>query len=556
MEKYRPRLSESEKEILKNLSELDFSDYTEADIREEYIVPIMSMLGYSKNKDYSISREESFNLNEAFINVGSKRVRLDYIFSIRKKYFWLVDAKSGKRGSPEIQKEDVYQAYFYSIHPEVNCIYFGVCNGWYFNLYERDSFDDFADPIISIKSEEIARRFLELDRYIGITQIIPMLKKRLLNQIEKVLSSEIVEERLEEFKTQVNYSISRIRPQVLENFRENMKKIREEEKERRKHYLSSLGGWQAIDTLFETSQTFQELYDTSKIVYECDEFQRYQGAHGLLMSNLMLEELRPVSYWYFVNIVFFLCYLVNEDVEYINYGIGGHVKTSVQDHLNYWVKEVYTRFENRRDIRLLTIFEGEVRRFIKHILVMTREARNGISKVVLEEKYYIPEEELSGIVVCEARTILQIMNRYAKISLSHFVDRFYKHRKINDTLVIEEVETLKRLNDEFIKDNGEVYEGILKELGSSWSELTWTESNFKDFDPIISATSNILIENIKAMSLLNEDVKVQIGKVASLSVSTYTEELCKKYSIEYEKITAEKKIELRTKFFNHSYQSN
>ena len=145
MKKYRPALTKEEQTELKRLSLLDFSDYSEADVREEFLIEILKMLGYRKELDYSTSKEESYNLHPLFLSVGSSRIKLDYLCILRKKYFWLIDAKKGKcknkANPPKIEISEIDQAYFYSIHPEINCPYFIVSNGWYTNLYNRNLLD-------------------------------------------------------------------------------------------------------------------------------------------------------------------------------------------------------------------------------------------------------------------------------------------------------------------------------------------------------------------------------------------------------------------------------
>ncbi|MEG4026626.1 hypothetical protein [Microcoleus sp. S13C4] len=146
MKKYRPPLTDTELQELEKLSTLEFSTYSEADVREEYLMPILRLLGYRKDLDYSVSREDSFKLDDLFLQVGSTQVRLDYICSIRKEYFWLIDAKKGKckdsTNPPQIREQDVSQAYFYSLHPTINCKYFVVSNGWYLNVYDRDEINN------------------------------------------------------------------------------------------------------------------------------------------------------------------------------------------------------------------------------------------------------------------------------------------------------------------------------------------------------------------------------------------------------------------------------
>ena len=82
MQKFRPELDSLELAELERLTILDFSDYTEADVREEFLVPLMTLLGYRKELDYSVSREISYNLSKSFIQVGSTKIRLDYICSL------------------------------------------------------------------------------------------------------------------------------------------------------------------------------------------------------------------------------------------------------------------------------------------------------------------------------------------------------------------------------------------------------------------------------------------------------------------------------------------
>lgn len=71
-------ISEQDKKLLNKIGEKDFTDYNEQSIREEVIAPILRMLGYEKNSDYEVEREESYNANELFIKIGShKRQKLD-----------------------------------------------------------------------------------------------------------------------------------------------------------------------------------------------------------------------------------------------------------------------------------------------------------------------------------------------------------------------------------------------------------------------------------------------------------------------------------------------
>lgn len=151
MRKYRPPLTKNELEELKRLTILSFYGWTEADIREEFVVPLLKLLGYRKELDYSVSREESFRLNPLFLQIGRDRIKLDYICSVRKQRFWIIESKPGKLLKddtyPKLLLEDIAQAHFYSMHPDIDAKYFVVTNGWLLDLYDRDKFNERMEPI-------------------------------------------------------------------------------------------------------------------------------------------------------------------------------------------------------------------------------------------------------------------------------------------------------------------------------------------------------------------------------------------------------------------------
>src|SRR5665213_3261092 len=94
--KHVPPLSAEQIASPKQLSELRFETFNESDVREEFLVPLIGLLGYQRNSDYSVLREESYKLNPLFLTVGSSRTKLDYQFNVYKAGFWLLEAKGAR----------------------------------------------------------------------------------------------------------------------------------------------------------------------------------------------------------------------------------------------------------------------------------------------------------------------------------------------------------------------------------------------------------------------------------------------------------------------------
>lgn len=551
MIKYRPKLTSEEKNELNRLSQIDFSNYSEADVREEFIVPLLVILGYRKNQDYSVSREDSFSLNDVFLSIGSKQIRLDYLFSVRKQFFWLIDAKKGS-GNKEIQNEDIYQAYFYSQHPEIDAIYFAVCNGWYFNLYERSGIESSTEPVLSIPSKDISDRFMELDQIIGATQILPTLKQNLLEKTKKILSAEVALERLNEYLESTQKVIREVRPTVLDNFRKNSKIVEKNRKESYEEMIKSLNPFQILDSLFLSANTMGEIKRNSELIIESERFKVGHSQHFLFFHNLFLEELRPINYLYHMNSVYFLIQLKKRGVESVDYRFNGSDKASVIDLLNDKLLDIYTFHKKRKDLRILSLYEGLNYRFFKYFLVMGGKTRKHILDKVNFNRYYLPEEEIAWLGPNPAKELIELVLNTSTISLNYFLDQFYDkgERKFKENLAIDYYNSLLDTFNKSFKIHSAKYSQVLSELGSSWSELMWLDSIYSYSNPVISAVSKFLLSESEIFEDVSEEVIEVIKHVNSLKISNYTDKLCKQHSIASRELSEEDRMREVNSFYS------
>lgn len=120
------------KEFIDEWKRTDFSTYNEMDVRENFIAPLLKLLGYGKNKVNDVLTERSLKLTEPFQRIGRKNIRIDYMPTIRLKSFWIMEAKPGYA---ELEIGDFLQAYFYAVHPEVQVQYIVLCNGKRIDIY-------------------------------------------------------------------------------------------------------------------------------------------------------------------------------------------------------------------------------------------------------------------------------------------------------------------------------------------------------------------------------------------------------------------------------------
>lgn len=227
------KLNKLDELFLTNWINLNFEEWNESDIREDFIAPLLRTLGYSKGTVNDIIREKSLRLSKPFHRIGRKNVSIDYIPSVRLKSFWIIEAKPGK--AKEMNYGDLLQAHLYAIHPEVKAPFIVLCNGWEIRVYDALHVDSWDDAIYICRQENCFETFAELKGVLSADSMLHYQRKRILQVVKDTFSVEIDENQLAAFKNDVNRLVNESYPIVRENVRQLRISTwrKEEEKERK-----------------------------------------------------------------------------------------------------------------------------------------------------------------------------------------------------------------------------------------------------------------------------------------------------------------------------------
>jgi Type I restriction enzyme R protein N terminus (HSDR_N) len=122
----------------------------EASVREEIIAPILAHLHYSSRGPNDVRYEVMLTYPCDFLGRKKKSDSLlvgkaDYICRAGGLVAWTVEAKP----PAPISNDDVQQAYTYAKHPEVRAVYFCICNGLEFRVYDTNS-DPSVPPVLVV----------------------------------------------------------------------------------------------------------------------------------------------------------------------------------------------------------------------------------------------------------------------------------------------------------------------------------------------------------------------------------------------------------------------
>ncbi len=153
--------------------DLPFDRMKEADVRAHVLDPLLRRLGYSLTGPATILREHALKYPALYLGrkKPGKDLTLqgcaDYTLQVAGHARWTLEAKAPDQA---LDDEVIQQAWSYAIHPEVQSSYFAVSNGRLFKLYATSSAWGSA-PIISCKYEELSKRYVEIEAFLGPAQI-------------------------------------------------------------------------------------------------------------------------------------------------------------------------------------------------------------------------------------------------------------------------------------------------------------------------------------------------------------------------------------------------
>ncbi|MEH7276613.1 hypothetical protein, partial [Neobacillus vireti] len=205
-------------EFIKYWESLDFKEWNEMDVREEFIAPLLKCLGYGKGTINNVIREKTLNLNNPYHRVGRKKVQIDYIPTIRLKSFWIIEAKPGNKR--EMEMGDLLQAHLYAIHPEIQARFIVLINGWEIRIYDALNIRDWDDYLLCCTKENMKDTFDTLIQMIGSKQMLRFARQQILKQLEDSFAVELDKQELNAFFSEINSRRYGLDKRVQDNARD------------------------------------------------------------------------------------------------------------------------------------------------------------------------------------------------------------------------------------------------------------------------------------------------------------------------------------------------
>jgi len=193
------------KHELQDLQNLDFASRGEAFVESRFITPLLACLGYETHKDYEVLRHgddgSRFKLTYPPVERGSQRVKEyspDYIPTIRKQMFWVIEAKSPKDVQYPFAGNVMVQGLQYCIHPEIQAKYLLISNGEHSSLYDAHGAvfmgNDVYQPILEFAAKELIDKWDQIYGLLSVETLRVRIEQGLKQMYDKLALSSLDKE--------------------------------------------------------------------------------------------------------------------------------------------------------------------------------------------------------------------------------------------------------------------------------------------------------------------------------------------------------------------------
>lgn len=540
--KHLPPLTEKNLEILAELESLSLSEFSEDDVREEYLAPLVKLLGYGRGTEYDVRRGEDYKLSPSFVKIGRQRIELDYHFSIYKHGFWLLEAKPAQKENYRPTEEDILQAYYYALHPQVDSPFFAVSNGWWLLVFDRTA-EDPLRPILEIGQKELRQKINDLRRILSAEQLTFHLKDKLLKRIEQVLGADCYPERTSQFVESVKRIGDGVGPTVLNNFRLARFGKDEQTGDERSALLNGyslnllsrfpLGYCWNLNELEELTSAVLK-----KLTHSVVDAQFY--------SELCLEQSRPVAVFHYFNAIYILGKIAeagNPLTHWMPQDLRDKGYTEVTAHqlFDWIIRLTITRFRqpNRPELRLMWHVEALAGRMAKRLLLYDVERRNQLLQAVNLDQFFQSEKEVAQQNPHAAQKLVLEIERQKRMVTGTFFRQHFdeRNRSWNDVLARQTYEHMFAA-EKALSDATPDYEEIKKGLGSGWSELMATDYVNTKWDQLGAGICDLSMHFPVLLKQLPEDLKEMYRDLAVARVN-YARACCEAMSLEFKECPAD-----------------
>jgi hypothetical protein len=219
-------LSSQQRAELQLLADYPFEGRNEADIRGDWIDPLLRLLGYGLGTRHRVLREQAMALRPPTRMIGSSRIEIDFVPTVFGQRLWIIEAKRPRRGEL-FSDEHLGQAWSYATDPRIAVSLMVLCDGTRIGVFDLTG-PTWDIPVFDRPKDELPQHFGELVDWLGAPRVAERLRQVQLGHLRTALEAQVDLAALDRTVDEVKAMVDNVRPVI----RERREEIRRETEER------------------------------------------------------------------------------------------------------------------------------------------------------------------------------------------------------------------------------------------------------------------------------------------------------------------------------------
>lgn len=388
---------------IQNFSKLH--NYSEQDVREDIIGPILRVLGYQKESMFSVDRDKS-------LWIAGKRLAFDYSLTLWEENFWIIEAKKPSVTNGKFGYDQIWQSLQYAVHPTINAALLVLCDGHAIEIFDRE--ESLEKPALRVERANLIRDFDQIRAFLSPLQTWFFQKRRIVRLVDKVLDREYNLGRLDELGELLQRRIDGKHRIVVDN----MRKLPRSDDD-----LGWIQKAEPSDLIHGTMQLSLSLNMINAIsgnlVTHCK-----QNSSFPILFKIFPDYPRAVSQSYFPNALHFLIRLREQKVPVSWLPAWLSVEQSqpnLDQAIERLIKLCLTGFRELSDWQIVLLFAAATRRMAKALLVLLPDENNIGQLRHLSERFMGDEFSFSQFVSSPDRHSLLELDNLSEIATQNFI---------------------------------------------------------------------------------------------------------------------------------------
>ena len=225
---------------VQHLAAYDFEGRNEDEIRGDWIEPLLRLLGYGLGTDNRIQRGTSLALQPPTRMLGSRRIAVDFIPTVRGHRLWIIEAKRPQESL--FDNEHLGQAWSYATDPRVHVPLIVLCDGTRIGIFDVTKVE-WDEPVFDRLKEELPQHFGELFQLLGAPNVAESVRRRQLVHLRDALEAQVDLGALDRTGEDIAAMLSEVRPMVVQRRKEIREQVRIRAVQQGQKALDAAGMW-------------------------------------------------------------------------------------------------------------------------------------------------------------------------------------------------------------------------------------------------------------------------------------------------------------------------